>query len=275
MKKVSFNLKDTSFAHDRSTVAGKVSKYIIWDRSCADYQGVTFYTNEQIYNCNTPRERSYGILYESKALIPKVFKKAMKVMDRFHHIFTYDPDLLNLNPLVFKFIPAGGIWIGGEYGGGTLGIKTKNKLVSMTSSGKKSCRLHRFRYKLYKKLSKKKLPVDLFGLEKWVQISRTLEDYMFSIVIENNSIDNYFTEKLLNCFAVGTVPIYLGCRNIGKFFNRDGIIEVSRKTNFKKLVHKLNSKEYFDRIEAIRENFLLCKHYEIIEDYIFENYFIR
>ena len=145
----------------------------------------------------------------------------------------------------------------------------------MVSSGKKSCRLHQFRYKLSKKLSKKKWPTDIFGLEEWVQISRTLEDYMFSIVIENNSIDNYFTEKLLNCFAVGTVPIYLGCRNIGEFFNRDGIVEVSRKTNFKTLVRKLNSKEYFERIDAIRENFQLCKQYEIIEDYIFENYFIR
>lgn len=76
-------------------------------------------------------------------------------MDRFRHIFTYDSKLFNLNPEVFKFAPAGGIWISGGYGGGALGIKKKNKLVSMVSSGKKSCKLHRFRYNLAKKLSKK------------------------------------------------------------------------------------------------------------------------
>lgn len=91
------------------------------------------------------------------------------------------------------------------------------------------------------KSCQKKWPADVFGLDEWVKISRTLEYYMFSIIIENNSVDNYFTEKLLNCFAVGTVPIYLGCPNIGEFFNRNGIIEVSRKTNFKKLVHNLCS----------------------------------
>lgn len=272
MKRVTFNLKDTSFAHAQSTVGGKVSKYVSWDRSCADNGNATFYTNEQIFECNTPREISYGVLYESKVLIPQVLKKAPEVMNRFRHIFTYDADLLNLNPSVFKFIPAGGIWIGDEFGGGSIGIKKKNRLISMVSSRKKSCPLHRFRYRLAKKLSKKGL-VDVYGLEQWIHINQSLDDYMFSIVIENNSIQNYFTEKLLNCFAVGTIPVYLGCRNIADFFNSDGIIEVSKRMNPKKLVSKLTSKEYYDRMNAIRENYELCKQYEIIEDFMYENYF--
>ena len=74
-------------------------------------------------------------------------------MAKFRNIFTYDPDLLKLNPAIFKLIPGGGIWIGAPLGGGTIEIKPKNKLVSMVSSKKKLCSLHRFRYRLAKKLA--------------------------------------------------------------------------------------------------------------------------
>ncbi|MGV8058366.1 MAG: glycosyltransferase family 10 domain-containing protein [Smithellaceae bacterium] len=274
MSKVTFNLKDTSFAHAFSTVGDKTSKYINWDRSCADRSLPTFYTNEQIFNCDTSKEKSYGILYESKALIKDVYKKAPKVMNRFQNIFTYDPDLLKLNPAIFKLIPGGGIWIGSPLGGGTIEIKPKSKLVSMVSSKKRSCSLHRFRYRLAKKLTPAKI-VDVYGMEQWTHICNTLDDYMFSIVIENNAIENYFTEKLLNCFAVGTVPIYLGCRNIDSFFDPKGIIPIGRWTNIKRLVAGLTHESYYSRMDAIRRNHDMCKQYEILEDFIYEKYFLR
>ncbi len=272
MKKVIFNLIDTSFAHTSSTVPDKIPKHIEWDRSCANRKRPTFYTNEQIFNCDTEREKSYGILYESKALIGDIFKKAPKVMARFRHIFTYDPDLLRVNPEVFKLIPGSGIWIGAPYGGGKIEIKPKTKLVSIVSSRKKSCSLHRFRYRLARKLSKANM-VDVYGIDQWTHINETLDDYMFSIAVENNAIDNYFTEKLLNCFAVGTVPIYLGCRNIGSFFDTNGIIQFGRWTNLKKLVAGLDSEAYYSRMDAIVRNYDKCKQYEILEDFIYERYF--
>lgn len=194
-------------------------------------------------------------------------------MAKFHHIFTYDPDLLQLDPTIFKLIPGGGIWIGSQYGGGTIGIRPKNKLVSMVSSRKRSCSLHRFRYRLAKRLAQVK-NVDVYGMEQWCHINDTLDDYMFSIVIENNAIDNYFTEKLLNCFAVGTVPIYLGCRNIDSFFDPEGIIHVGRWTNFGRLVTGLTYDAYYRRMDAIKRNHDLCKQYEILEDFIYEKYFL-
>lgn len=39
----------------------------------------------------------------------------------------------------------------------------------------------------------------------------------FHIAIENCSIDNFFTEKILDCFISKTVPVYCGCLNIDKF----------------------------------------------------------
>ena len=43
----------------------------------------------------------------------------------------------------------------------------------------------------------------------------------FSIATENAAVDNYFTEKLMDCFLTKTVPIYYGSSNIGEFFIRD------------------------------------------------------
>ena len=49
-----------------------------------------------------------------------------------------------------------------------------------------------------------------------------LADYMFSVAIEN--ADDWFTEKILDCFLTGTVPVYYGTPSITKWFNPDGII---------------------------------------------------
>jgi predicted nucleic acid-binding Zn ribbon protein len=46
-----------------------------------------------------------------------------------------------------------------------------------------------------------------------------LKDYMFSIVVENSIYPKYYTEKITDCFATGTVPIYYGDKSIGEDFN--------------------------------------------------------
>ncbi|GAG53179.1 unnamed protein product, partial [marine sediment metagenome] len=44
-----------------------------------------------------------------------------------------------------------------------------------------------------------------------------LFDSQYHIAIENTSMNNYFTEKLIDCFQTLTVPIYYGAENIGEF----------------------------------------------------------
>ena len=69
--------------------------------------------------------------------------------------------------------------------------------------------------------------VDLFGRGTPNPIDNkeeSLVDYRYSIVIENSKTDNYFTEKLIDCLAVGTIPIYWGCSNLNDYFNLEGII---------------------------------------------------
>ena len=48
--------------------------------------------------------------------------------------------------------------------------------------------------------------------------------YHYSVVIENFPEPDCFTEKLLDCMLCGTLPIYFGPKNIGDYFNLQGII---------------------------------------------------
>ena len=94
-----------------------------------------------------------------------------------------------------------------------------------------------------------------------------LADYMFSVAIEN--ADNWFTEKLLDCFLTGTVPIYYGTPNIGKWFNTDGMIFL--KDGFD--IESLDKDLYLSKMDAIKENFEKAKKMEVVEDFIWESYF--
>ena len=51
-----------------------------------------------------------------------------------------------------------------------------------------------------------------------------LENAKFTISLENSEINNYFSEKLLDCFETKTIPLYWGCPNVSSYFNMDGIL---------------------------------------------------
>lgn len=52
------------------------------------------------------------------------------------------------------------------------------------------------------------------------------KDYKFVIAMENKQIDGYVTEKIINAFHSGAIPIYWGSRNVNDFFNKKSFINV-------------------------------------------------
>ena len=68
--------------------------------------------------------------------------------------------------------------------------------------------------------------VDCFGRDTnpIANKGQALHRYAFSIAMENAREDYYFTEKLIDCFLMGTIPIYWGCPAIGDFFDQRGIL---------------------------------------------------
>jgi hypothetical protein len=93
-----------------------------------------------------------------------------------------------------------------------------------------------------------------------------LNDYYFSIAIENEKYSNYYTEKLMDCFATGTIPVYYGTPEIDKMFNMDGIIILDNTFDITQLSPEL----YYFKIYAVKDNFERCINHQTADDFIYE-----
>lgn len=58
-------------------------------------------------------------------------------------------------------------------------------------------------------------------------------EYKFVFAVENCQRAGYITEKILNAFYSGAIPIYWGSENINSFFNKKAFINVNDFKNFK------------------------------------------
>ncbi len=102
-------------------------------------------------------------------------------------------------------------------------LPQKEKLISVITSNKAFTKGHQKRIDFVLKLKEyfgDKL--DLYGRgfntfeDKWDVIA----PYKYHIAIENSSYSDYWTEKLADCFIGGAYPIYYGCNNLDKYFNK-------------------------------------------------------
>jgi hypothetical protein len=93
--------------------------------------------------------------------------------------------------------------------------------------------------------------------------------YMFSIIVENGNYNSYYTEKLTDCFATGTVPIYWGTKNLPSQFDQDGIIWLEEgKEN--EILNSLNEDVYKAKLKSIKNNLNALSSLKIADDYLFE-----
>ena len=67
-----------------------------------------------------------------------------------------------------------------------------------------------------------------FASKEYADLIKT---HKFMICFENETIPNYFTEKLINAYYNNTIPIYWGCPNIENYFNLNSILYLSPNYN--------------------------------------------
>ncbi|MCM1500557.1 MAG: glycosyltransferase family 10 [Clostridium sp.] len=75
--------------------------------------------------------------------------------------------------------------------------------------------------------------------------------YKFSIAFENSSTSGYTTEKILQAFAAGTIPIYWGNPHIERDFNQKAFINCHAFDSFERVIEKV--KEIDQNDELYRE----------------------
>ena len=129
------------------------------------------------------------------------------------------------------------------------------------------CEGHQYRLVWVNKL-KDKLDFYGRGFNPIVNKEDGLKDYMFSVAIENKSCNGYFSEKIQDCFATGTIPIYHGAPDIGKFFNPKGIITLTDDFDVSLLTPEL----YYGKMDAVKENFEIVQNSLIVDDYLYKTH---
>ena len=157
-------------------------------------------------------------------------------------------------------------------------IYTKSKLVSMIASNKGYTEGHRRRLKVVQAYVDKFGQEDLYGWGLTHELplkekSRGLADYMFSFACENANYPTYFTEKLTDCFACGTIPVYYGTVGVAQYFDPDGIIFLDQNSPWENIPwDKLTPEYYESRKDVIKENFEIAKCMRVAEDFMYGNY---
>lgn len=215
-----------------------------------------------------PHDRPRGFwIQEVDALRPDLYTTLRKPSSaekyfkryKFDYIFTQDIDLCTTDDR-FRFL----------FGMGSSlkvpSIYPKSKLCSMITSNKNILPMHKKRLQIAKHFAGS---LDLFGRgHNPVQFKEeALSPYMFSIVVENFISKAGFTEKLLDCFLTGTIPVYLGATAIDDFFDGNGIVKLNDQFSLSELTPDL----YYQRISSIRRNFAIALNYTVpIENSLLE-----
>jgi hypothetical protein len=140
----------------------------------------------------------------------------------------------------------------------TLRVPGKEKMMSCIASKLQQFEGHRLRFNFINALKKEVPEIDFFGKgSNYIPDKMDgLLPYRYSIAIENTAAPYYFTEKITDCFLAYTVPVYYGCKNIGRFFPEKSIIQVDIEEPAKaieKIRQVMENDDWRERVTALQE----------------------
>ncbi len=142
--------------------------------------------------------------------------------------------------------------------------------------------LYEFRTNLADKLSENQ-NIDIFGTN-WEKNENNikgeiwnkhvgLDDYFFSLCMENSIQKNYVSEKFWDAILTNTIPLYIGCNNIKEFVDNDCFFYLNDLTtdeiedNIKEIIE--NYKYIYgirkNKIEKLKESFFVSPTYNLWE----------
>lgn len=261
------------FQHDVCSSALNTNKYVEWVKDGS--ANISIHIDNGLREMVNPNKTNYGWIAESSSIVPNIIAEVKSSIDyykkKFKYIFTHDKRIISVDPDFFKFTPPNCLpWIQNKQ------IYEKSKLCSIIVSNKTQTSGHLYRLNALTRLPKEE--VDHFGRGfanelPWVINGESgkilaLKDYYYSFAFENDNYPSIYCEKLTDCFATGTIPIFWGSPDIGDRFDGDGMIIYDE--NFK--LEDLTEELYHSKKKHIENNFKLCMDLLSSEDYIYINY---
>lgn len=228
-------------------------------------------------------ENKYAWMCESRAIGSAVevrkqlIKNHKKILKHYKYLFTCEKELCKLDSRIkWTYSSSNLPWcFGRNY---NTYVPEKTKLVSMLCSPKNYTTGHLHRLKIAFELKDK---LDLFGGAHGSirpgegsgahrDKSSAIDPYMFSVVFENDFYSGYFTEKITDCFARGTIPVYCGDPDICEHFDCDGIIPYKDG-----ILSTLTQDLYYSKTNAIKNNMEKVFKMEMSEDYFVSRYILN
>lgn len=101
------------------------------------------------------------------------------------------------------------------------------------------------------------------------------EQYKFSITFENSSQRGYCTEKIVQGFAAGTIPIYWGDPMVGEYFNEKAFINCHQFSDFDEVLKRVKEIDQDDDLynNMLQEPVITKKQYTLSSyDIMFEKW---
>ena len=141
-------------------------------------------------------------------------------------------------------------------------IAQKEKVLSGVISGHNALPGHYFRLGVLDKI-KQNCQIDLYGKrhnfipDKWDAIY----PYQYSLAMENAQKNDYWTEKIMDCFLACTMPVYMGCPNIERYFPQNSYIGLDTDNleySIDAMKEKIMGGYFQDNYTAILEARELC-----------------
>jgi hypothetical protein len=259
MKKL-VEFKDSNFDIDI-----REPKNFKWIKTNNPVDEKTFVSDNHIPN----NEGGIAWLIEPPAIHPYPYIWIKENYSKYKYILTFSEELLSIGAN-FLYYPFGNTLLN-EYQFDLYELQ-KSKLISMILSNKETTEGHNLRHRIKDKLNNK---VDLFGTGFngiYTPKIESCRDYLFQIVIENSKYEYYFTEKIIDCFLTGVIPIYWGSSKVLELFDKDGIIIFNSEEELINIVNNITTEKYYEKINSVKNNFNKSKKYILSEDWIYDNY---
>jgi len=228
----------------------------------------TFFTDSHIKNIiNYPTPvKSIAWMLEPYPLHSENYKLVEKMKGYFTHILTYDKEVISRISKA-SYYSFGGTWIPKK----KWLVYPKCYGTSIIASTKNSLPGHKLRHEIVDNFGQFFYGIYGRGRNEIKDKISALKQFRYSVVVESCKFDYYFTEKLIDCFATGTIPIYWGCPSIGEFFDPNGIIEFDTLDELGFILKNLNHADYRGRLPSIYNNLIKAREYMIVEDWIYKN----
>jgi len=260
MKKI--RIYDKEFGHAKSISGEEVPALVEWVRDGPATE-TCFFTERCL-------EMASGVSCKTKVawlIEPQSYESIIGLENSFDFILSHNKNL-NVPDSKRLFYPFAGCWIPKSESSHEV---VKTGLVSMLSSNKAGREGYDMRHSIADKFGDR---IDMFGGIVGRPIKNkadAISPYRYTVAIENCRMDDYFTEKIIDCFALGTIPIYWGTKNISKYFNTDGIIQFDSIEDFNAILDSL-SLPCKKMMDSARENYMNHFNYRCSDDWIFSNY---